>query len=59
MGPPLDKAMEFFLNVLTEFSEFRDKQYLSLKLLEPPTSYVREKDAQQCQQDTYETGSLN
>ena len=54
MGPPLDKAMGFFLNVLTEFSEFRDKQYLSLKGLEPPTSCVRDKDAQQCQQDTYE-----
>ena len=34
-----------FPKCFTEFGEFRDKKYLSLKRLEPATSCVRERDA--------------
>ena len=37
--------LEFFLNLFIEFSEFSDKKYLSLKGLEPATSYVRDQNA--------------
>ena len=36
------QTLEFFLNVFNEYTEFSDKNYLSLKLLKPATSSVRD-----------------
>ena len=38
-------SVEFLLNVFTEFPEFNDKQYLSLKEFEPAVSSMRDLDA--------------
>ena len=51
-------AMEFFLNVFTEFNSVT-KKYLSLKGLEPATLVQETKMLPQSQQDTCERGSLN
>ena len=38
------RAMEFFLNVFTEFVEFSDQKHLLLKGFEPATSCVKDQD---------------
>ena len=53
-------TMEFFLNVFTEFDEFIDKSYLSLKGLEPAISCVRNQDVATVPSiHMWGTGSLN
>ena len=53
--------MEFFLNVFTEFSEFREKIILiTIKGLEPATFCVRDQDATTAPvRHMWETGSLS
>ena len=52
--------MELFLNVFTEFSEFSDHKYSSLKGLDPGGSCVRDQDATTAPtRHIWEMGSLN